>query len=288
MTASTQPTAPWGDARTVTVGDLTFDVAVTGPHNATPVVLLHGFPESNAQWRSLAVQLADAGHRVIAPNLRGYSPGARPEGVENYTIDRLVGDVIGLLDALDVERAHLVGHDWGGTIGWFAAIRHPERFASYTAVSTAHPKAMLDAIAGDESQRAAMQYIKMFREPDAAERLMAGDWRDLRERCGDLPRDAFDEHAALLEQPGALDAALNYYRAYGPRDAADLGPCRIPTTYVWGEDDMAFGRTAAERTRAYVDAPYRFVEMPDTGHWISDVAPVVLATIIDEQITATV
>ena len=121
----------WRETRTVTVADLTFDVATAGPDYGAPVMLLHGFPESNAQWRSVAARLADAGHRVIAPNLRGYSSAARPQGVENYSIDELVGDVIGLLDALDIERAHLVGHDWGGTIGWFAAVRHPERFATY-------------------------------------------------------------------------------------------------------------------------------------------------------------
>ena len=274
----------WRETRTVTVADLTFDVATAGPDYGAPVMLLHGFPESNAQWRSVAAQLADAGHRVIAPNLRGYSPAARPQGAENYSIDELVGDVIGLFDALDIERAHLVGHDWGGTIGWFAAIRHPERFATYTAVSTAHPKAMLDAIATDESQRDAMQYIKTFREPDATELLMADDWRRLREGCHDLPRATFDEHARRLAEPGALDAALNYYRAYGPRDAADLGPCTIPTTYVWGADDFAFGRTAAHLTHAYVDAPYRLVELENTGHWISDLHPEPLAAAILERI----
>ena len=110
MSASSQPTAPWGHARAVTVADLTFDVATAGPDDGAPVMLLHGFPESNAQWRSVAAQLADAGHRVIAPNLRGYSSAARPQGVENYSIDELAGDVIGLLGALDIERAHLVGH----------------------------------------------------------------------------------------------------------------------------------------------------------------------------------
>ena len=132
-----------------------------------------------------------------------YDGGYRPTASFSKS-SRIVGDVIGLLDALDIERAHLVGHDWGGTIGWFAAIRHPERFTTYTAVSTAHPKAMLDAIATDESQRDAMQYIKTFREPDAAEHLMADDWRQLREGCHDLPRATFDEHARLLAEPALI------------------------------------------------------------------------------------
>ena len=290
--AATEPThsgasgPSWGALRAVRAGALTFDVAVAGPEDGEPVMLLHGFPESCDQWALVAPMLAEAGCRVLAPNLRGYSREARPQGVEHYRIGRLVDDVVALIDALGHGSVHLVAHDWGGTVGWFTAVRHPERVRTLTAVSTAHPRAIVEAASADEDQRAAMGYIKQLRRSDAEERLRADDWRLLRTMCRDLPRAAFDVHARLLAEPGALTGAVNYYRAHDPHEGAALGPCLVPTTYVWGADDFAFLETAARATTRHVDAPYTFVELDGVGHWISDLEPQALATAVLERIGA--
>lgn len=278
--------SPWYETRVIGVGEVELQVAFLGPHDGVPVVLLHGFPENRDQWSLVAPGLANHGMRVIAPDLRGYSSTARPERVEDYAIEHLVGDVVGLLDALDLTDAHLVAHDWGGTIGWFMAVQRPDRVRSFTVVSTAHPRAVLDALASDEEQREQMAYISFFRQVGTAEEaLRENGWARLRAMCEDMPMHLFDRRMARLDEPGALTAALNYYRAYDAKAGASLGACRVPTTYVWGARDVAFGRTAATMTRDHVEGHYRFVELENTGHWISDVAPAVLIDAVCERVT---
>ncbi len=137
----------------IPVGDLTFDVLISGPDDGIPLVALHGFPESAASWGKVTPLLTAAGYRVIAPNQRGYSAGARPEGVDAYKIEHLVADVVGLLDALGLSDAHLVGHDWGSAVAWQVAGRHPNRIRSLTAISVPHPTAFGWALREDEDQK---------------------------------------------------------------------------------------------------------------------------------------
>ena len=117
------------------VGDLVFDARAEGPADGELVLLLHGFPQTSLSWRHQLGALAAAGYRAVAPDQRGYSPGARPADVAEYRIERLVGDVLGFADALGVERFHLVGHDWGGAVAWQVAGRHPERLRTVTSLS---------------------------------------------------------------------------------------------------------------------------------------------------------
>lgn len=273
----------WRDDEIV-VGRFTFDALRCGSEERETILLLHGWPESNAQWRDVGPILAEAGYDVVAPNLRGYAPGARPEGVEAYTMEQLGGDVVGMIESLGRDRVHLVGHDWGGTIGWFVAGKHPELLASYTAVSTPHPQAVGRATMADPEQREKLQYMNLLRQEGVAEqKLTADDWAYLRGMIGELNGARLDEHLRLLGQPGALTAVLNYYRAYRPETGLGLGAVSVPTTYVWGNTDVAFGRLAAETTAQYVDAPYTFVEL-DEGHWISDLQPEPLASAILERV----
>src|SRR6185312_6822929 len=125
----------------VRVGELTFDVRVGGPIDGAAVMLLHGFPENASMWSGVEPALHAAGLRTIAPDQRGYSPGARPDGVEAYSMHRLVADALGLLDAYGLARVHVVGHDWGAAVGWNLAGRHPDRVATLTAISVPHPAA---------------------------------------------------------------------------------------------------------------------------------------------------
>ncbi|BCN64657.1 haloalkane dehalogenase [Prescottella equi] len=271
------------DSRTdrVRLGELTFDVTVAGPDDGTPILLLHGFPESSASWRPVTPRLVRAGLRVIAPNQRGYSPDARPERVDEYRFDRLVGDVVGLLDAYDIESAHLVGHDWGAAVAWQVAGGHPERIRSLTAVSVPHPSAFGWALKEDADQQRRSGYIGLLRQEGKAEAvLLEDDSRRLRAMFGDgNDPELVEEHVRLLSQPGALTAAMNWYRAM-TRAFGDLPPVRVPTTYVWSTADPALGPAAAKRCAEFVDAPYRFVVLDGASHWIPEEHPDALADAI--------
>ncbi|NKT43513.1 alpha/beta fold hydrolase [Rhodococcus hoagii] len=271
------------DSRTdrVRLGELTFDVTIAGPDDGTPILLLHGFPESSASWRPVTPRLVRAGLRVIAPNQRGYSPDARPERVDEYRFDRLVGDVVGLLDAYDIESAHLVGHDWGAAVAWQVAGGHPERIRSLTAVSVPHPAAFGWALREDADQQRRSGYIGLLRQEGKAEAvLLEDDSRRLRAMFGDgNDPELVEEHVRLLSQPGALTAAMNWYRAM-TRAFGDLPPVRVPTTYVWSTADPALGPAAAKRCAEFVDAPYRFVVLDGASHWIPEEHPDALADAI--------
>ncbi|RVW04777.1 alpha/beta fold hydrolase [Rhodococcus spongiicola] len=258
----------------VHLGELTFDVATSGPADGTPVVLLHGFPESSAAWRLVTPRLVDARMRVIAPNQRGYSPGARPPAIEDYRADRLVEDVIGLLDAYDLDTAHLVGHDWGAAVAWEVAGRHPDRLRSLTAVSVPHPAAFGWALREDEDQQRRSSYIGLLRQEGKAEAvLLEDDSRRLRAMFGKgVDPELVDEHVRLLSEPGALTAALHWYRAM-VQESENLPPVRVPTTYVWSTSDPALGPAAAKRCGEFVDAPYRFVVLDGASHWIPEENP---------------
>ena len=124
-------------------GDLSFDAFIAGPSSGEPVMLLHGFPNTNYQWREQIVALAEAGFSVIAPNQRGYSSGARPIGIESYTSEKLVEDVRQIADALNWETFHLAGHDWGAFIAWEFAGKYPSRLRTLIPISVPHPEAFV-------------------------------------------------------------------------------------------------------------------------------------------------
>jgi pimeloyl-ACP methyl ester carboxylesterase len=173
------------------------------------VLLLHGFPDTHLVWRKQVPVLAAAGFRVLAPDLRGYGRSDAPGGVFDYTMDKLRGDVLGLLDALHIDQVFLVGHDWGGIIGWQIAALAPERVHRYVAMSTGHPYAIARA---GILQRLRMTYILGFIMPGIAEHtLRAADWFIMRQFT-DEPGQA-DHWKRDLSPPGRLTAALNYYRA---------------------------------------------------------------------------
>jgi pimeloyl-ACP methyl ester carboxylesterase len=264
---------------------LDFDVRVEGDPAAEPVVLLHGFPQHSGAWDQVWPALVEAGYRVIAPDQRGYSPGARPSGRRAYTATELSADVLALLDELGLASAHVVGHDWGGGVAWGLAWAAPERVRTLTAVSTPHPRALVrSTLAGDQAARS--WYIGAFLLPVLPERaLLAADARFLRRllRRSGLPPGAADAYADRMAEPGALTAALNWYRAL-PLDRPHLGRITVPTLYVWGAEDFALGPAAAAGTARWVTGPYTFVRLPDTGHWIPELAPEALLTPLLDQL----
>ena len=260
----------------IPVGEFIFDARVAGPADGELVLLLHGFPQTSLEWRSQMEALAARGYRAVAPDQRGYSPRARPEGVEHYRPAHLVADVLAIADWLGGHRFHLVGHDWGGAVAWGLAGHYPDRLRTLTVVSTPHPYALREARhVQDDDQRERMSYVDFFRMPGKAEETMLED-DGMRLRtmlAGAGPDDAIDEYVRVMREPGALTAALNWYRAMEPGLIGDLGAVTTPTLYVWSDNDIALGRTAAEATAKYVSGPYRFEVLQGVSHWVPEHAP---------------
>ena len=270
----------------IAVGDLGFDVLAAGPAGGDLVVLVHGFPETAHEWVHVMGPLAAAGYRVVAPFTRGLSGGARPEPVEEYHVRHLAADVVGIAAAIDPGPFHLVGHDWGALIAWYIAATSPASVRSLTSVSVPHPRPFADARAGDADQQERSAYIATFRTPGTGEDfLLGGDGDVLRQAFAELdPADA-EAHVAVLSDRAAMTAALNYYRAWD--DSLDrLGPVEVPTLFVWGSDDPALGRTAAEATADHVRGPYRFEVFDGVGHWIPEVEAERLSALLVEHLGA--
>ena len=261
-------------------GELVLDAVAVGPADGPPVVLLHGFPQTSWSWRGVWPVLADAGFRVVAPDLRGYSPDARPQDVEAYRVEHLVGDVLAVLDHVG-GTAHVVGHDWGAAVAWHLAGRHAERVRTLTAVSVPHPVAFAQALRGDADQRAKSQYMRDWRSPDTERALLDGGLETV---FGGIPAVDAERYLRVLRQPGALTAALGYYRAQSARDLEGLGPITSPTLYVWSDEDAALGGTAARATGDHVAGPYRFEVLHGVSHWVPEQAPDRLAALLLEHL----
>jgi pimeloyl-ACP methyl ester carboxylesterase len=255
-------------------GGLVFDVRDSGPADGAPVVLLHGFPQDSSAFDRLSPVLHSAGLRTLAPDQRGYSPGARPPARSAYVMRKVVDDVLALLDAAGLQSAHLVGHDWGGVAAWALAAWHPWRVRTLTALSVPHPAAMAQAMLhSDQALRSA--YIGFFQLPLVPENvLLAGGGTVLARmlRSSGLPEDRVEAYVARMREPGALTAALNWYRATPLAARTPVGTVRVPTLHVWGAHDAFLGRAATEVCGKFVDAPYALEVLEDVGHWIPELA----------------
>lgn len=253
-------------------GELTFPVRTAGPADGAPVIFLHGFPQTSQSWSPYLVRLSAAGFRAIAPAQRGYAATARPTGVDDYAMDLLVADVLGMADGLGVDRFHLVGHDWGGVVGWALAAASPERLCTLTSVSTPHPRALASSL-WHSFQLARSWYVGLFQLPELPERLLTARNGSLLRRllrASGLPDAMVDVYTVAMLQPGAMTAAINYYRALGIRPVVPVGRISVPTLYVWSTHDTALGPVAARATGSYVDAPYRFEVLAGASHWIPE------------------
>ncbi|MBM7085240.1 alpha/beta hydrolase [Micromonospora sp. MMS20-R2-29] len=251
----------------------TFDALSAGPADGRGVLLLHGFPQGAVEWEHQLAALGAAGYHAVAPDQRGYSPGVRPDEVDAYRMDTLVADVVALAGQLGWDRFDLVGHDWGAAIGWAVADRHPELLRTFTAVSVPHPRPFADALATDVDQQRRSAYLAMFRQPGQAEgMLLAEDAAFLRRMLGAAGPVKLATYLDRLTAPGALTAALNWYRATRPEDV-EAGPVEVPTLYVWGSDDIGVGPVAAHGTGAWVKGPYEFLTFDGVSHWVPEEVP---------------
>ncbi|HJT96000.1 MAG TPA: alpha/beta fold hydrolase [Mycobacterium sp.] len=263
-------------------GELVFDVRDEGPADGPVVVLLHGFPQRNDSWSAVINKLTAQGFRCLAPNQRGYSPGARPPRRRDYRMSELVADVAALIDASGTERVHLVGHDWGAAVAWNVAARLPERLVSVSPISVPHPAAFAKAVLTSR-QVLASWYMFFFHLPRVPERLLLrrdGSTTAMAvslERGGQTPANAASDVAAMSE-PGALTAALNWYRAMLMAKAP--GKITVPTMYVWSDADDALLDKAAYASGNYVSADYRFETLRGVSHWIPQERPDTVADLL--------
>lgn len=256
---------------------LVFPVVDTGPVGGDAVVLLHGFPQTASAFDQVAPVLNENGLRTLVPSQRGYAPGARPVGRRAYTTAETSADVVALLDAAGIDRAHIVGHDWGGAPAWAMGAWHPDRVRSLTVLSTPHPAAMAAAFKSS-LQGIRSAYIAMFQLPLVPELLLSAALPTLLARSG-LPADYVERYRRAMSEPGALTGALSWYRGIPFSARPGVGRITVPTTYVWGSRDAALGRTAAELTQSWVDGPYQFVELA-AGHWLPETRPLDVAAAV--------
>ena len=263
----------------------TFDVVDVGPLDGPVVIALHGFPQTSASWSAVWPLLADAGYRVLAPDQRGYSPGARARAVASYSMDHLCADVLALADAAGTERFHLLGHDWGAAVGWTLAGERPDRVQTLTAVSVPHPAAFVRALAGSQALRS--WYMLAFQLPwlpELAFRARGG--AVLRVLLAMIRAHDPERAVALLSDPQIATGAVNWYRALRVPSGLQPRTTRIPTLHVWSDRDTALGRRAAEHTERFVHAPYRFVVLPGVSHWIPEERPAELAELVLEHLAS--
>ena len=248
------------------------------------MLLLHGFPQTSWSWRHVIPALTDAGLRVLAMDQRGYSPGASPEAVEEYAGEHLVGDVLGVLDALGLGQVDLVGHDWGAAVAWQVAGHFPERVTTLTAISVPHPGAFMEALASDADQRERSGYMRDFASPGYEDVLLADDAARLRSLFGvDTGVDV--EH--VLSQVGTgprLRRALHWYAAQSAERALTTPHTSVPTLHLWSDDDWALGAYGAHATERFVTGPYRLVTLPGVSHWIPEQAPQRTAELILDHV----
>jgi pimeloyl-ACP methyl ester carboxylesterase len=265
---------------------LTFDVRDAGPPDGDPVVLLHGFPQDSTAWARVEPLLHRTGLRTLAPDQRGYSPMARPRGRAHYRLRELTDDVLALLDTAGLDGAHVVGHDWGAMVAWALAAWHPDRVRTLTALSVPHPAAMAKAMVSS-TQVLRSYYMVLFQLPVLPERaLLARDGAALRRAlsAGGLPDDVVDRYVRRMREPGALTAALAWYRALPLDVRQPVGKVRVPTLHIWSTGDAFLSRAGIDATAGFVDAPYRLEVLEGVSHWIPELAPDVVADLITAHV----
>jgi pimeloyl-ACP methyl ester carboxylesterase len=252
-------------------GGVGIEYEVTG--EGPPVVLLHGFPDSGRLWRNQVPALVEAGFSTIVPDLRGYGASDKPTEVDAYSIPFLAGDVVAILDAQGVERAHVIGHDWGAALAWAVGSLLPDRVDHLVALSVGHPASF---IAAGNAQREKSWYMLLFQFEGIAEQWLSNDdWKNLREWGGHPDVDAV---IADLEANGSLTPALNYYRANVPPQALVDGPLELPavpadTMGVWSSGDFALTEAQMLGSGDHVSGKWRYERIDGPGHWMQLEAP---------------
>ncbi len=254
----------------VEVDGVGINYEVTG--DGRPVVLLHGFPDTGRLWRHQVPALAEAGFKVIVPDLRGFGRSDKPESVEAYALPFLAGDVIGVLADAGESRVHVVGHDWGAGVAWGLGTLAPDNVDHLVVLSVGFPGTFLSTLEQHEKS----WYMLLFQFRGVAERwLSENDWRNFK-WWGRHPDS--DAVIAELEANGSLTPGLNYYRANVTPDTwvgppLQLPPVQAPTMGLWSSGDPALTETQMTDSAKGVSGPWRYERLEGPGHWMQLEAP---------------
>ncbi|HAA21756.1 MAG TPA: hypothetical protein DCR93_11295 [Cytophagales bacterium] len=247
------------------INGLNYAVHVTG--EGTPVMLLHGYPDSHRMWRKLTPLLVEAGYQVIAPDLRGFGETDIPKGLKNYKLAKTGDDCIKVLDALGInEPAYLMGHDWGAALGWSMALAYPDRFKKYVALSVGHITAF--AFAGP-AQLLTSWYMVYFHFKGFAEWSWSRkDYRFARKFLN-FPEE-MDSYVADMKRPGRTTSGMNWYRSNVIDAFVKKWPkCDIPVLGIWSDGDKFLKEKHIKKdTPKYMNAPYEYAKIEGANHWI--------------------
>ena len=251
------------------------------------VLLLHGFPETSHAWRKQIPALA-RDFRVVAPDLRGFGASDKPKGVAAYRTSVVADDIVALIHAFGAERAHVVGHDWGGGVAWTTAMEHPEAVDRLVVLNCPHPAVMRKALRSNWTQMRKSWYIFAFQLPWWPEwRLRRGGARAIKSalrrtsKPGTFTEADLDEYARAFCAPGAATGAINYYRA-ALRSPAATRKIAAPTLLIWAEDDHALGIELTKGMEGLFEAPPRIEYVADTSHWVMEERPEVVNRLLLE------
>jgi pimeloyl-ACP methyl ester carboxylesterase len=268
------------------IGGVRLHYAEFGSGNDELVILLHGFPEFWYSWRHQLPVLGERYH-VVAPDMRGYNLSDKPPRVEDYRIEFLVADVLGLIKHFGKSQAAIVAHDWGAGVAWAVAQRHPEAVSKLAALQVPMPVAWRDNMT--LRQFLSSWYMFFFQLPRVPEWWASRNdfariekmYRETIVRPGAFTDEDIAAYKDALQQPGALTSSINYYRANvfrsllrggteTPKDAD--GRIRVPTLFIYGEQDVAVIPSTVRDLGRFIDAPYRELRIPDSGHWVQNEA----------------
>ena len=266
--------------RSISANGLSFaiDECGDGPDIA---LCLHGFPESRTSWRHQLPLLAAHGWHAVAPDLRGYGGSSRPKRQSDYHIDHLVADTAGIFDALGARRRLLIAHDWGALIAWIFALRDTQSLDGLVIMNVPHPAVFRHTLKTLWSQKRKSWYVAFFQIPKLPELLLGvrgaegigKAFTDSAINKANFPPEIIAHYRSNAQQPGALTAMVNYYRANFPNILEE--PARIittPTLMVWGEQDVAID---VANTKGYgpLVSDFTLVRLPDASHWVQQDAP---------------
>lgn len=276
--------------RWIETNGIVLHTAVAGPEDGPLVILLHGFPEFWYGWKHQIGALAGRGYRVMAPDQRGYNVSNKPEGAENYTLNKLRDDIVGLIEWSGNEKAVVIGHDWGGAVAWQLAATRPELVEKLIAINIPHPLAMPKVMMRNPMQWVRSSYMVYFQVPQLPEKMMEADNFRFMEgamagtsRKNTFTEEDFDQYKKAWAEPRALTAMLNWYRALS-KGSFSQTPARkieVPVRILWGMGDQFLSRQLAEESLNFcMDAELVFIG--EATHWVHHEQPFIVNRLIQK------
>jgi pimeloyl-ACP methyl ester carboxylesterase len=272
----------------IPVDGIRLHVVQAGPVDGPPLVLLHGYPEFWWGWRLLLPGLAKAGFRVIVPDQRGYNASDKPEGIDAYSREHQVQDILGLIKALGYDDVNLAGHDMGAGVAWTLAITHPEKVRKLVIFGVGHPLAYEEAKKSEPKQETVSWYRTFFQLPVIPEIVgRLGNWdllvKNVRAtaREGTFSDEEMNVYRYAWDRDNAMHYMLNWYRAFAKYPYRVEGDAQVhpPTKIIWGYKEAYSESRLAQLSAGHCDKA-QVVILPDAGHWLLHEEPIVITQMV--------